>query len=152
MILIKVIGSLFYEIHDKKKFNMIRNFVSFQIIMTGYPLLTLGVLTLLSKILLPALPIQIIFLLLIVGAGFIGGYQFPLANHLIFQGQQRIERVGGMLYASDLFGSVVGALITSTLLIPIVGLGNTCLVFSLVNFGVLLILFLNNLSLFKFNS
>ncbi len=117
-----------------------KNFVSFQIIMTGYPLLTFTVLFALSKMILPALLIQLIFLLLIVGAGFIGGYQFPLATDLIFQGREKIERVGGMLYASDLFGSVIGALMTSTILVPILGLGYTCVVFSLLNFGVTAIL------------
>jgi len=121
-----------------------KNFVSFQIILTCYPILTLAVLIILSKIFLPVLAIQIIFLLLIIGTGFIGGYQFPLANHLIFHGQERIERVGGRLYALDLSGSVIGALIASTLLIPILGLGYTCVVFSVLNFGVLLILFLNH--------
>jgi len=117
-----------------------KNFVTFQIILTLYPLLTFVALVILSKIILPSILIQIVFLFLIVGVGFIGGYQFPLANHLIFQQQERIERIGGMLYASDLFGSVVGAIITSTLLIPLLGLGSTCLVFSILNLGVIIIL------------
>ena len=119
-----------------------KNFVLFQAIMIIYPMLTLGTLVILSRTILPAILIQIIFLLLIIGAGFIGGYQFPLANHLIFKRQQRIETVGGMLYASDLFGSVIGALITSTLLIPILGLGYTCFVFSLLNLVIVVVLLL----------
>lgn len=129
---------------QKSGFN---NFILFQVVLTLYPLLTLGILMTLSKLILPSMMIQIIFLFLIVGAGFIGGYQFPLANQLIFLGQERIERVGGMLYALDLFGSVIGALITSTLLIPILGLGYTCLVFTILNLGVVITLLLNKLRL-----
>ncbi len=118
----------------------LNNFMLFLFLMICYPLVTLGALTLLSKIVLPTLVIQIVFLLLIVSAGLIGGYQFPLANHLIFHGKQRIESVGGRLYAADLSGSVIGALITCTLLIPILGLGYTCVAFCLLNFGVILVL------------
>lgn len=121
-----------------------KKFIFFQLILTCYPLLTLAALIVLSKIILPAMVVQILFLLLISGIGFIGGYQFPLANHLIFHRQERIERVGGRLYAADLSGSVIGALVTSTLLVPILGLGYTCVIFSLINLGVLVILLLNN--------
>jgi len=124
-----------------------KNFLLFQFILTLYPLITFVVLLTLSRVMLPAFAIQIIFLLLIIGAGFLGGFQFPLANHLIFKAEERIERVGGMLYASDLFGSVIGALITSTLLIPLFGLGYTCVVFSILNLGILIILLLNFLSI-----
>ncbi len=120
-----------------------RNFILFQIILTCYPLIIAAVLFLLSQNTLSAFFIQIIFLLLIVGVGLIGGYQFPLANYLIFNAQQRIERSGGMLYASDLFGSVIGALITSTVLIPILGLVYTGIGFSMINLAILFVLFLN---------
>lgn len=129
----------------KARKSSLGNFISFQIILTCYPLITAAVLLALSQITLSAFFIQAIFLLLILGAGLIGGYQFPLANHLIFKSHHAIERLGGMLYASDLSGSVIGALITSTLLIPILGLGLTCVMFSLLNFAVLLILYLNSL-------
>ena len=118
--------------------------MNFQIALKCYPMIIAAVLSALSQNTLSAFFIQIIFLLLIVGVGLIGGYQFPLANNLIFNAQQRIERSGGMLYASDLFGSVIGALITSTVLIPILGLVYTCMVFSMINFAILFILLLNN--------
>lgn len=123
-----------------------KNFIFFQILLTGYPLLTIVVLTSLTQINMTALAIQIVFLLLIAGSGFIGGYQFPLANYLIFQSHKSIERVGGMLYAADLSGSVIGAFITSVLLIPILGLGYTCIVLSLINLGVLALLLFNKIA------
>lgn len=129
--------------NQAKKSNF-RRFMNFQIALTCYPMIIAAVLSALSQNTLSAFFIQIIFLLLIVGVGLIGGYQFPLANNLIFDAQQRIERSGGMLYASDLFGSVIGALITSTVLIPILGLVYTCMVFSMINFAILFILLLNN--------
>jgi len=124
---------------NKSNFNY---FILFQIILTIYTLITAGVLIGLSKIILPAIMIQVVFLFLIIGAGFIGGYQFPLANHLIFQGKENIESIGGRLYATDLFGSVIGALLTSTILVPILGFGYTCFIFCIVNLGVLMVLLL----------
>lgn len=125
-----------------KKANF-RRFKKFQIILTCYPMIIAAVLSALSQNTLSAFSIQVIFLLLIVGVGLIGGYQFPLANYLIFDVHQKIERSGGLLYASDLFGSVIGALITSTILIPILGLVYTGIVFSMINLAILLMLFLN---------
>ena len=137
------LGSWFSLNMKQSKKASFQKFINFQILLTCYPVFIAAILSLLSQNILSAFFIQIIFLLLVVGVGFIGGYQFPLANHLIFDAQKRIERSGGMLYASDLFGSVIGALITSTVLIPILGLVFTCIVFSMINFALLLILFLN---------
>jgi len=137
------LGSWFSLKAAQAKKASFRKFMNVQIVLTGYPIFITLILYLLIKNMLPAFFIQIIFLLLIVGVGLIGGYQFPLANYLIFDVQQRSERSGGMLYASDLFGSVIGALITSTILIPILGLVHTGVVFSIINFAISLMLLLN---------
>ena len=115
-------------------------FVTAQIFLTIYSLFVYAVLTGLAKLILPAIIIQVVFLILIIGIGFIGGYQFPLANQLVFQRGEQIEAIGGRLYAADLFGSVIGAMVTSTVLIPIFGFGYACIIFCLLNFGVLILL------------
>jgi len=115
-------------------------FVRFQAFLAGYPLLIFVVMLALAQVVIPELLIQVIFLLLIVGTGFIGGFQFPQANQLIFQRKKSVAATGGRLYAADLFGSVFGALLASMILIPLWGLGYTCLAISLVNFAMLLVL------------
>jgi spermidine synthase len=53
------------------------------------------------------------------------GMQFPLANRLQFDGT-----VGGAsrLYTADFIGACLGALLASTLLIPLIGVSGVCLV------------------------
>ena len=64
-----------------------------------------------------------LFALLLSFAGFLGGYQFVLANRII-----GVEKNIGRLYALDLTGSAAGAMLISLFLIPIYGLP-TCLLF-----------------------
>ena len=135
----------------KKSFSVFKRYLQFQLLLTIYPLITFLILLLLSKIVLPFLMIQLSFFILICGIGFIGGYQFPLASYLIFEHKNQIERVGGSLYAWDLSGSVIGALLISTLMIPIFGIIGACLSLFLINLLILLILIFTN-SGFRFRS
>lgn len=120
--------------HDKSSAVTLRRFIRFQIWLIIYPLIIYGLLLFLEKTLLPGLAVQVIFLLLISGLGFLCGHQFPAANDIILQVQKNVERTGGALYAWDLAGSVFGALLISTVLIPFFGVGISCLFFSLLSF------------------
>ncbi len=73
-------------------------------------------------------------------AGFIGGLQFPLANKICLGRGGYIGKVAGHLYGVDLLGACLGALLTSAVLIPIIGINNTCYLTSLMNALVLLLL------------
>ena len=59
------------------------------------------------------------------------GMQFPLANQLEFDGT-----VGGAsrLYTADFVGAFLGALLASTLLIPLIGVTGVCLLTAALNF------------------
>ncbi len=76
-----------------------------------------------------------LFPLLSALAGFMAGWQFPLANQLNLIGlkKEQTGSVAGTLYASDLLGSFVGALIISIILIPLVGLLWTLLWLAILN-------------------
>ncbi len=76
----------------------------------------------------------IIPVLLFVG-GFLGGIHFPMAVEIAG------ESSAGILYGIDLFGASLGALITATILIPILGILSTSLIFILWNLIVSLGLF-----------
>jgi len=80
---------------------------------------------------------EIIFYLLSVGLGFLGGTIFPLASKVYFEGKEGKEKTG-VLYGADLLGAMVGAALTVVFLIPVFGVVRT----------VLLILLLNALCLF----
>jgi spermidine synthase len=58
-------------------------------------------------------------------SGFIGGFIFALAG--LITGRRGAGSAGGALYALDLAGSCAGAVVTGTVLVPILGIPGTCL-------------------------
>ncbi|MGQ9629552.1 MAG: hypothetical protein ACUVXI_04450 [bacterium] len=76
-----------------------------------------------------------IFSSLMVVVGFLGGAQFPLANRLYLEGGRGVGRSAGFVNGFDLVGSCFGALFSTVLLIPLLGISGTCAVASALNFG-----------------
>jgi predicted membrane-bound spermidine synthase len=73
-------------------------------------------------------------------AGFIGGLQFPLANKICLRDRDRVGRTGGFIYGLDLLGSCAGAFLAGTLLVPILGIFQTCLWVAMLNGCVFILL------------
>ena len=65
----------------------------------------------------------VVFPILTGIVGFLTGAQFPLAAKLTFHG---VEKTTGSLYAFDLLGASLGALLVSTFCIPLIGITTTC--------------------------
>jgi len=93
-----------------------------------------------SNIILPFLPIL---------SGFIGGIQFNLANKICIENKNSetckkesnyTARIAGLNYGMDLIGACCGALIGAAILIPVIGIFQTCFLASLINVTVLAIL------------
>jgi spermidine synthase len=80
---------------------------------------------------LSILPPRLVFTLLALLAGILGGMAFPLAVVLI-RTSDRTGRGVGMLYGADLVGGCLGALLGAVLLVPVLGIPQTCLVIGLV--------------------
>ncbi len=66
---------------------------------------------------------DLLFPLLALLAGFLGGMEFPLAVDLT---EGSVGRVAGLIYGTDLVGACFGAVLASVLLIPILGIPQTC--------------------------
>lgn len=64
-------------------------------------------------------------------AGSMAGAAFPLANRLCFGSGERDR--GGSVYAADLRGSALGALLAAAFLVPIWGVSNTLILLGAVN-------------------
>jgi spermidine synthase len=78
------------------------------------------------------LAVQFAFPALAVLGGMLGGYQFPVATE-IYLGDSGPKASVGPLYALDLFGGCVGALLLSTYLIPVFGFWKTAWLSAAVN-------------------
>jgi len=65
----------------------------------------------------------VVFPLMALVAGALTGMAFPLATTLM---RGATDRVAGLLYGADLVGGCVGALLASALLVPVLGIPQTC--------------------------
>ncbi|HEV2423329.1 MAG TPA: fused MFS/spermidine synthase [Terriglobia bacterium] len=74
---------------------------------------------------------EIVFPALALGGGVLGGYQFPIVSRAFFSGPE--PGGAGTLYALDLAGACVGAIVLSTYLVPVFGFLRTALLTALVN-------------------
>ncbi len=75
---------------------------------------------------------QIVFPALAALCGILGGYQFPIATEIYLADTGGRARLGA-LYAIDLLGGCVGALVLSTYLIPVFGFWKTAWISAAVN-------------------
>lgn len=83
--------------------------------------------------------IQWLLLFLNALAGFLVGSQFPLANQVWLEGREGVRGGAGVLYASDLLGAFLGSLVVSVILIPVLGILETCLLAAVLKLGSLLL-------------
>jgi hypothetical protein len=102
-----------------------RRMLLVQLGICAYPLALLGFLWLSAGVRFAAMPAVagVLFSLAALSAGFVGGLQFPLAVALHSAGAAS----AGPLYGLDLFGSCLGALAVSSVLVPGFGLPGVCL-------------------------
>lgn len=81
-----------------------------------------------------------ILTLLLIANGFLGGYQFIVANHLYLNAKDSRRQGAGNLYGIDLSGSSVGIVFISLIMIPIYGIINSILLLLLINILALIFL------------
>jgi spermidine synthase len=75
----------------------------------------------------------VVFPMLAVLAGALGGYQFPVASRIFFRSAARKSGSPGSLYGLDLLGSCLGALVLSAYLVPVFGFLRTALLIAVIN-------------------
>jgi spermidine synthase len=76
---------------------------------------------------------QVLFPVLALASGLLGGYQFPLASEVFFAGSKSASTSLGTLYAADLVGACLGALAVSALLLPVFGFLRSAVFIAAVN-------------------
>jgi spermidine synthase len=82
---------------------------------------------------------EILFPTLSIISGVLVGLEFPLASRIYFgelkkSTKEKIGEIAGILYSSDLIGAFFGAILTSAILIPAVGIINICILSGVLNF------------------
>ena len=84
---------------------------------------------------------DILFPIVALLCGMLGGYQFPLASSLFFAGRESGPQNTGALYAVDLVGACVGAIVLSAYFVPVFGFLKTASLIFAVNLATALLAF-----------
>ena len=139
-----VLGSFFITRFLDKVENEKELYLKTQAWVCTYPIILAAALMVISRINERASHIgnmlQPVFAILPVIAGFIGGFQFPLANKIWLKDSRDIAKTTGLLYGVDLLGSCAGGLITGILLIPLLGIIQTCILLSVINIFIFILI------------
>ncbi|MDD3088888.1 MAG: hypothetical protein PHT95_02960 [Candidatus Omnitrophica bacterium] len=112
-----------------------------QALLAGTSLLLPAVFVLFSKaetVWVCAIGAELIFPLMPVIFGFIGGMIFPIANRIVLDSRNDVGRVSGASNGMDLIGACAGALLASSVFIPILGIFQTCLIAGAFNLALLM--------------
>ncbi|MBN1780798.1 hypothetical protein JW948_06720 [bacterium] len=107
-----------------------------QLVMSFFPMVCLAWLAFAGSAMSGIGPVQCtpaVFLLLTLTAGFLGGYQFVMANYLYIHGTGSRTLQAGTLYGLDLSGSAVGAFFLASVLIPALGMRDCLLLLGMMN-------------------
>ncbi|HVM74597.1 MAG TPA: fused MFS/spermidine synthase [Candidatus Saccharimonadales bacterium] len=83
---------------------------------------------------------RILFPVLAVLCGTLGGYQFPIASRVFFACGDRRRASPGALYALDLAGACFGALLLSSYLVPTFGFEKTAWIIGMANLAPIVVL------------
>lgn len=113
----------------------LRALAGLQLLAALAPLLLCGLMPLLAGVASPLglfLVGQLLFPMLALLAGLLGGYQFLLASRVFFGGNQP-ARSPGALYALDLAGSCLGAVALSLYFLPVFGFLRTAALIAVLN-------------------
>lgn len=113
-----------------KRLKKIKNdfglFLKIELILAVFPLAVWLLLRYLAY-LKPGLEFSYLFFALSALAGFLVGWEFPLA-HKIHWKDKAPSKSAGLLYALDLFGAWLAALLVSSAFVPVIGIIKTCLI------------------------
>ncbi len=84
--------------------------------------------------------LQIGFVGLSFLVGVLIGMEFPLASKIALKSSPSVGGTAGLLYGADLFGGWAGGLVGGAVLLPVLGLLETCLVVAVLKIASLLVL------------
>ena len=113
-----------------------RRLSAIQMFAAAAPVLIFALLEVCSMISDPATLIlvsYVVFPMFAVFCGFLGGYQFPLASRVFYGDENDGAPNMGSVYAIELAGACLGAVLISTYCVPVLGFLKTSLLISILN-------------------
>lgn len=91
------------------------------------------------------IPLKTGFPILTAVLGILVGLEFPLASKIVHLKQgKNVPETASLLYSADLVGACIGAILVSTLLIPILGITMVCFLVATLNLASMVALILLN--------
>ncbi|MCK4664874.1 MAG: fused MFS/spermidine synthase [Bacteroidales bacterium] len=132
IITIFMAGLAFGALFRKKiiKIPNINNYFILQLVIGLYALLLPGILYIFKAYSINTIVIHITFLLLTFIIAMFIGFEFSIASRLL---KKNISKIAAELYSIDLIGSAIGALLLSSVLIPLIGIIKVCFVIAFLN-------------------
>jgi len=77
---------------------------------------------------------KLLFLVVVVAAGFVTGAEFPIANAVFLRAGGKMGTSAALTDSTDHLGAAVGAFLTGVVFIPVFGAVKTCVFLSALNF------------------
>ncbi|MFH1380273.1 MAG: 4Fe-4S binding protein [bacterium] len=78
---------------------------------------------------------ELMFYVLFLISGFFTGWVFPCAVHHYYEAYAKIGKTAGMLDSADHIGAMTGALISGSLMVPLMGIEKSCVMLGSVAIG-----------------
>ncbi len=140
-------GYLMNQLISGKEKNWVRMLIAIELLICFYSLSLTPIITLFSSYAVrsvsPTISLECLFMILAAGAGLLTGLEFPLVSR-IFIDNEEVGTVAGWVDSFDHLGACFGALLTGTILVPLLGTFKSCLFAGVLNFmsGLLLVIYL----------
>lgn len=123
----------------------LKTLISIECSLILYPLILPLLLSIFSRFFTGSLAIsEPCFMILVLVAGALTGLEFPLVAKLYLMKEGDPGKVAGMVDSADHLGACLGALLTGTLLVPIMGLQVSCLFIGFLNLTSVILLVENH--------
>jgi spermidine synthase len=119
------LGSIFMTAGLKRNKNELRLFIGLEALIVAFSFVTALTIT---RFLWSAYYTALIFIALFFISGLLLGLEFPLASKIYIREKKEVGRTAGVLYSADLIGGWVAGIVGSIVLLPVLGLFNTCLI------------------------
>jgi len=134
-------GSIFITKRIEKIKNELRLFVGFEALITAFSYVIALIITRFFASMHYA---SLIFISLFFVSGLLLGLEFPLAAKMYGGEKRQIGETAGIIYSADLIGGWVAGIFGGIVLLPVLGLFNTCMLIVMLKLSSLLLLTLTS--------